>query len=170
MAKIVKMHAGGARIAVRALAAFAAFSLALAPRVAEAGFTRVKSIDKGGRQTLDDQTIYRLDSNDVTVNAGSGLSAYEVSPNATAVLYIPAGSTLTLKAGAASGTSGAGAGIEVPENSTLIIVGAGTIVANGGKGGSGAGGENGQNADVDCDDDHGRGSGGDEIGLESKQL
>ena len=69
MAKIVKMHAGGARIAVRALAAFAAFFLALAPRLAEAGFTRVKSIDKGGRQTLDDQTIYRLDSNDVTVNA-----------------------------------------------------------------------------------------------------
>lgn len=34
-----------------------------------------------------------------------------------------------LNGGAAKGTSGAGAGLEVPENSTLIITGAGTLAA-----------------------------------------
>ena len=140
----------------RAVAVFAAALLSLTPQAAEAGFTKVKEISTGKRITLEDKTLYKIDSNEIVVTAGSGLNAYEVSPNATAVLYIPEGSTLTLNGGAASSTSGAGAGIEVPESATLIITGAGTLEAKGGQGGSGSNGENGQDAHVDCDDDHGR--------------
>ena len=128
----------------------------LAPWLAEAGFTKTQAIGTGGRKTLVDKTIYTIDDTEISATAGLGLSAYTVNANSTVVIYIPAGKTLTLKGGAASGTSGAGAGIEVPSSSTLIITGAGTLNASGGAGGGGANGENGQNADVDCDEDRGR--------------
>lgn len=80
------MSASGPRVCVRALAAFAAVFLAWAPQAAEAGFTRVKIIDSGGRKDLEDNTIYKVDPNEFTVNAGSGLSAYKVDANATQFL------------------------------------------------------------------------------------
>ena len=63
--------------------------------------------------------------------AGQGSGLY-VQAGRTVRLYIPAGVTLTAIGADASGTSGAGAGILLPEGSTLHIIGNGTIVATGG--------------------------------------
>ena len=125
---------------------------ALLPIAAEAGFTKTMNLS-GGRKTLENGTIYILTDNEDTVTASSGFSAYKVNDNATAVLYIPSGKKLTLKGGAASGTSGAGAGIEVPASSTLIVVGGGTLEVFGGKGGGGTSGNGGGSGQYDRDDD-----------------
>jgi len=123
-------------------ASLAAGFFSLVPVAAEAGFTKTQTIDTGGRKTLADGNIYII-ADDISVTAGAGQSAYTVNENATAVLYIPAGKKLTLKGGAGSGVTGAGAGIAVPTTSTLVVTGEGKLVvtdgsgANGGDGGSG---------------------------------
>ena len=132
--------------------ALAVAALAFTPFAAEAGFTKTQSITGGGHKTLYDKTIYIIDD-DISVTAGAGQSAYTVNENATVVLYIPAGKKLTLKGGAGSGITGAGAGLEIPSSSTLIVVGGGTLVATGGTGGNGESGGDGGNAEVIDDDD-----------------
>ena len=113
---------------------------ALAPTAAEAGFKNVVTLTSG-RHTLENNTVYIVNK-DITVKAGEGLSAYAVNANSTAVLYIPAGKTLTLKGGAGSGTSGGEPGLSLPESSTLIVTGEGTLDATGGKAANGKNGEN----------------------------
>jgi len=73
---------------------------------------------------------------------GQGSGMY-VQSGRTVTLYIPAGVTLTVKGADASGTTGAGAGILLPEGSTLNIFGEGTIVATGGNAANGGNGGNG---------------------------
>ena len=73
---------------------------------------------------------------------GQGSGMY-VQSGRTVTLYIPAGVTLTVKGADASGTTGAGAGILLPEGSTLNIIGAGTLVATGGNAANGEAGSRG---------------------------
>ena len=91
----------------------------------------------------------------LTITGSAGKSGLIVESGKTLTIHIPANSTLNVNGGAASGTTGAGAGIEVNSTSTLIITGEGKLNAKGGKaanGGAGADGEKGIWAD-DSDDD-----------------
>ena len=82
----------------------------------------------------------------LTLRGSTGSSGLKVATNKTLTIHIPAGSTLYVYGGAASGTTGAGAGIEVNSGSTLIVTGEGKLYAYGGKGANGANGGNGENA------------------------
>ena len=130
-----------------ALAAFA-----LVPFMAEAGFTRSQTIGMTSRRKLEGNTVYLVTS-DLEIRASSGFSAFSMDANSTSVLYVATGKTLTLQGGNASGTTGAGAGIEIPSSSLLIITGGGTIKATGGKGANGSSGGNGGDGKVVDDDD-----------------
>ena len=124
----------------------------LAPGAAEAGFTRSQTIGTTSRRKLEGNTVYLVTS-DLEIRASSGFSAFSMDANSTSVLYVATGKTLTLQGGNASGTTGAGAGIEIPSSSLLIITGGGTIVAKGGKGANGSSGGNGGDGVVIDDDD-----------------
>ena len=80
--------------------------------------------------------------------AGQGSGMY-VQAGRTVNLYIPAGVTLTVKGADAQGTTGAGAGILLPEGSTLNIIGAGTLVATGGNAANGQDGSRGTDGHLD---------------------
>lgn len=117
---------------------FFAFVCALfSPLAARAGFTSSDLLSN--TSTLRDGVIYEVPSS-LNIEAFNGNDAYKVAENATAVIYIPAGVTLSVKGGNADGTKGAGAGIYVPEGSKLIVTGGGRIFATGG---NAAGGTNG---------------------------
>ncbi|MBQ8154330.1 MAG: hypothetical protein IJ069_11795 [Prevotella sp.] len=79
---------------------------------------------------------------------GQGSGMY-VQADKTVTLYIPAGVTLTVKGADAEGTTGAGAGILLPEGTTLNIIGAGTLVATGGKAANGQDGSRGTDGHLD---------------------
>ena len=74
---------------------------------------------------------------------GSGLKI-----QGTVYLYLPAGISITCQGANASGTTGAGAGIELPSGSTLYIIGDGTVTAKGGNAANGGNGGNGQDAAI----------------------
>lgn len=78
-------------------------------------------------------------------NSTAGGSGMSVADNATVVLYVPAGVTLTAKGANGSGRTGGGAGIHVPQTATLIITGEGSVNATGGNAGNGGNGSNGDN-------------------------
>ena len=107
-------------------ASLAAGFFSLVPVAAEAGFTRSQAIGTKSRRKLEGDTVYKVTS-DLEIKAASGLSAFYMDANSTSVLYVATGKTLTLQGGNASGTTGAGAGIEIPSSSLLIITGGGTI-------------------------------------------
>ena len=77
-------------------------------------------------------------------NSTAGGSGMSVADNATVVLYVPAGVTLTAKGGNGSGQTGGGAGIRVPSTATLIITGEGAVNATGGNAGNGGKGSDGK--------------------------
>ena len=126
----------------RALAALAVFAFSPAAR-ASTGFTQsgtLGSSDVG--KNLANGTVYVV-SQDATIErpSYSANSALYVQNDATAVIYIPVGVTLTVKGGNAQGKEGAGAGIRLNEGSQLVVTGGGTLnvtggnAADGGKGG-----------------------------------
>ena len=78
-----------------------------------------------------------------SITAPATESALKVAEGATVTLNIPSGVTVTLTGGDAIGTTGAGAGIEVPASSKLVITGAGTLNATGGKAANGVDGKQG---------------------------
>ena len=80
------------------------------------------------------------------LRGGSGTSGLKVADGQTLTIHIPEGSTLRVYGGNASGTTGAGAGIEVKSGSTLKIVGKGTLYAKGGNAAAGSNGARGDNA------------------------
>lgn len=101
----------------------------------------------GAGYTLQPGKMYIVRSS-MTLNAASGnglnvetLGATEQAP----ILYIPANVTVTVKGADATGTTGAGAGIYVPQGAELIITGAGTLNATGGNAANGGDGQDGQN-------------------------
>lgn len=101
----------------------------------------------GAGYTLQPGNMYIVRSNmELTATSGSGLNVAKKKSNEQApILYIPAGVTVTVKGADANGRTGAGAGINVPSGAELIITGAGTLNATGGKAANGGNGENGKN-------------------------
>lgn len=92
--------------------------------------------------------VYVL-SSDLTISASeAGQSALIIGENQTVTLYLKDNATLTLTGGAANGTTGAGAGILLPETSSLYVTGEGTIVATGGNAANGGNAGNGSDARV----------------------
>ena len=75
---------------------------------------------------------------------GSGLTIL-----GTVYLYIPSGKTITCTGANASGTIGAGAGVELAAGNTLYIIGSGTLVATGGNAANGSNGAGGGDASTD---------------------
>ena len=90
-------------------------------------------------QTLADKAVMTIGS-DTTWQGTDGLSPINVANGARAVINIKSGATLTVRGQDASGTAAATAAIFVPPDSTLYIVGNGTLIA---QGGAAANGENG---------------------------
>lgn len=84
-------------------------------------------------------------SEDTTIKAPSGQSAILIASGRNVTINIKEGVKLTVKGGDAVGRFGAGAGIEVPENSSLTIVGKGTLKASGGSASAGEKGADGEN-------------------------
>ena len=113
-----------------------------------AGFTLTGKISSKVRKQLNDQTVYTVTEDNLTVKGSPGWSGLYMAENATAVLYIPAGITLKVQGGDGSGTTGAGAGIEIPQSSTLIVTGGGRLEAIGGKGATGGNGADGGDGQV----------------------
>ena len=123
-----------------------AAAVLLAPCMARAGFTSsgtIGSSDAG--KNLENGTVYVV-SEDATLSRTTPNSTLYVRDNATTVIYVKKGVTLTVNGGNASGTEGAGAGIRLNNGSTLIVTGGGRLNVTGGNaanGGSGARGGNG---------------------------
>ena len=88
-----------------------------------------------------------------TINGPGQGSGMYVQEGRTVNLYIPAGVTLTVKGADANGTKGAGAGILLPEGSTLNVIGNGTLKATGGNAADGEKGGNGTDAIFTPDED-----------------
>ena len=113
--------------------------------------------------------VYTVQDN-VTIPGANGRSALTVRSNGDGdgkrvVIDIPAGCSLTVTGGAASGRSGGGAGIELPGDMTLYITGKGTLTATGGKAANGGNGSNGGDAEFnDEGTNHFKNGGGGEGG------
>lgn len=91
--------------------------------------------------------VYELSDN-LTITASAGQSALVIGEKQTVTLYLKKNAILTLTGGAASGMTGAGAGIYVPESSSLYVTGEGTIIATGGNAANGGNAGNGSDARV----------------------
>ena len=96
-----------------------------------------------GGYTMTDGNTYVIQNSVSFSNSTAGGSGMSVADNATVVLYVPAGVTLTARGANGSGRTGGGAGIRVPQTATLIITGEGTVNATGGNAGNGGNGANG---------------------------
>ena len=86
-------------------------------------------------------------------------SGLTIAPGATVFINIPKGVTLTATGGKASGRTGAGAGIELPKSSRLVLMGEGRVFATGGDAANGANGDDGDDGNW-SDDGPWAGSGG----------
>ena len=95
--------------------------------------------------TMTDGNTYVVKNSVAFSNTTAGGSGMSVEDNATVVLYVPSGVTLTATGANGSGRIGGGAGIRVPETATLVITGEGTVNATGGNAGDGGDGEDGGN-------------------------
>ena len=101
-------------------------------------------------------------------------SGLRIDEGAEVTIWIEESVILTAKGADASGTTGAGAGIEVPESASLTLLGKGYLRATGGNaadGGAGADGLNGQAANIKRGGnggDGGDGGGGGGAGIGSK--
>ena len=89
---------------------------------------------------------YKLTSNKTISASGTTASGWSVAANATALIYIAEGVTLTVTGGKASGTTGGKAGILMNTGSVLIITGPGNLKVTGGNGANGSNGSKGEDA------------------------
>lgn len=117
-------------------------NLGLSP-VITAEAANVASLPAAGG-TLYNGNIYKVTSSTTITNTATGGNGLIVANNATVVIYISKGATLTVRGGDGSTTTPGGAGIYVPSNSTLIVTGEGTLYSYGGQAGNGSKGGNGQ--------------------------
>ena len=124
------------------LAVVAAATLIIANSKADAAVVDITEGSTSGC-TLTNGNTYVIQNSVEFSNSEAGGSGISVADNATVVLYVPAGVTLTAVGAHGSGRMGGGAGIRVPETSTLIITGEGMVNATGGNAGDGADGEDG---------------------------
>ena len=98
--------------------------------------------------TMTDGNTYVIKNSVSFLNSTTGGSGMSVEDGATVVLYVPAGVTLTATGANGSGRTGGGAGIHVPETSTLVITGEGTVNATGGNAGNGGNGADGSTGTI----------------------
>ena len=96
----------------------------------------------GGGAALTKGGVYKVTGN-VTIAGNTSKNGRTVPANSKVVIYIASGATLTINGGAANGTTAGKAGIYLPNTSTIIFTGPGTLKVNGGKGGNGTNGKNG---------------------------
>ena len=116
-----------------------------------------QSLDNGGWTKLSvgctDGYVLQSGNYYVTQNVeytnGPCNNGLQIADGATVHLYIPRGVTLTARGGNASGRSGAGAGIYLPQGSSLFLEGHGKVVAWGGNAANGCNGNNGGNGGRD---------------------
>ena len=103
---------------------------------------------KGATIGIAGTTTYYFATGDCSftgVNAGSsGLTI-----KGTVYIYVPQGMTITCTGTHASGTTGAGAGIELAAGNALYLIGQGSVSATGGNAANGANGANGRDASCD---------------------
>lgn len=119
--------------------AFAAFAAIMVSGQLNAAVVNITQGSTSGYTMMDGNT-YVVQKSVSFSNSSAGGSGMTVAENATVVLYVPAGVTLTAKGGNGSGQTGGGAGIRVPKTATLIITGEGSVNATGGNAGNGANG------------------------------
>lgn len=95
-----------------------------------------------------DGHVYTVSTSTTITATNAGEAGLRVRQNARVVINIKAGVTLTVKGADADADAGfAGMpGILVPENSTLVIIGEGKLIATGGKASNGLSGQNGEDA------------------------
>ena len=98
--------------------------------------------------TMTDGNTYIISKSLTFGNPSPGGSGMAVANNATVVLYVPQGVTLTANGYSGSGHTSGGAGIFVPSTSTLVITGEGTVRATGGNAGNGGNGDSGGTGSV----------------------
>ncbi len=94
---------------------------------------------------LEDNMVYQVPANTNYKMAGptTGNNGLIVRENATAVIFIPKNSSLTVYGGDGNNSTPGGAAIRVPSSSTLIVTGKGTLNAYGGAPGNGQNGGSG---------------------------
>lgn len=90
--------------------------------------------------------VYYLSASRTFTSTSIGGNGLRIKSGATVYIYLPKGVTLTANGGAGSYESPGGAGILLPSNSTLVLLGEGSVDANGGKAGSGRDGRTGDKA------------------------
>lgn len=129
----------------------AATALIIANSKADAAVVNITEGSTSG-YTMTDGNTYVVQNSVAFSNTTAGGSGMSIADNATVVLYVPAGVTLTAIGAHGSGRIGGGAGIRVPESATLVITGEGTVNAAGGNAGDGEKGVNGGNAIVKLGD------------------
>ena len=112
-----------------------------------------------GPVVLSDGEIYTVAISE-TLEGEDGNSPIAVAEGASAIINIKSGAVLTVTGGNASGTTGAAPAIRVPENSTLYIVGDGTLIATGGAAANGGNGFRGGNGVIDQESKYGEGGEG----------
>ncbi len=125
------------------------FAMALAAAISANGAMGTSALT-GSTRELNGGTIYTM-SEDVTINAAAGVSALTVKSagageGSIVVIDIQGGHTLTVKGGDATGKTGAGAGILLPEGMTLFVTGKGKLNATGGNAANGGNGTAGDGA------------------------
>ena len=100
----------------------------------ETGLTGIELTSSFAGKTLESgKEYYVAPGATVVLKGGTATSGLKVPSNGTVTIHIPENSTLEVYGGNASGTKGAGAGIEVNAGSTLIVTGKGTLKAVGHK-------------------------------------
>ena len=93
------------------------------------------------------KTYYYYVTEDTTLTAKTaGYSGIGI--RGTVYIYVPSGVILTLNGAAGNGKTGGGAGILLPEGTTLYLIGNGTAVANGGAAAAGSKGVDGEDGSI----------------------
>jgi len=122
--------------------AVAIFSACVVSWQLQAGVVNITQGSTSG-YTMTDGNTYVIQNSVSFSNSTAGGSGMSIEDGATVVLYVPAGISLTAVGANGSGQIGGGAGIRVPETSTLVITGDGMVNAIGGNAGNGSDGGHG---------------------------
>lgn len=111
-----------------------------------------------------DEGVYEVSANLSLAPTSAGASGLSVKAGKTVAIHIPKGVSLTLRGAAGSGRIGGGAGMRIPSDATLILVGEGKLTAQGGKSGNAVKGGDGEDYFKDDKVTGAGGSGGDGAG------
>lgn len=109
----------------------------------------VVTVGGGNRGTLElqENIIYEI-NNSMTISGSNGQAGIEIPKNYGSIknYYLRINADVTVYGASASGSTPATAGIRVPENTKLTILGSGKLTSIGGNGANGSNGSGGTNA------------------------